>query len=90
MAGNVEEWVADWYDPNYYSSDVQSDPRGPVATKARVVRGGSWLDNRYIVRSALRLFYPPDSAFVNLGFRCAVSATALPLYMVGGGRGTLH
>jgi eukaryotic-like serine/threonine-protein kinase len=88
MAGNVQEWVSDWYSADYYSSSAASDPRGPLATKARVVRGGSWLDNRYGVRSALRRFYPPDSAFVNLGFRCAVSTTAPATFMMGAGHFT--
>jgi formylglycine-generating enzyme required for sulfatase activity len=88
MAGNVSEWVSDWYGAGYYSSSASSDPRGPLATKARVVRGGSWLDNRYGVRAALRRFYAPDSAFVNLGFRCAVSTSAPPTFMMGAGHFT--
>jgi serine/threonine-protein kinase len=88
MAGNVSEWVADWYDSRYYSQSPYSDPRGPVATKYRVVRGGSWLDNRNVVRAGLRLFYPPDSAFVNLGFRCALSAGGPQSLFMGGGNNT--
>lgn len=74
MAGNVMEWVADWYDSHYYSQSPAQDPGGPTSGTYRVVRGGSWLDNRNFIRSALRLFYEPGSAFLNLGFRCAVSA----------------
>jgi len=87
MAGNVNEWVADWFQSDYYAASPLSDPRGPVAAKARVVRGGSWLDNLYGVRAGLRRGEPPDSAFVNLGFRCAESTWAAPAYSPGGGRG---
>jgi formylglycine-generating enzyme required for sulfatase activity len=73
MSGNVSEWVADWFEKDYYSQSPIYDPMGPAATKARVVRGGSWLDNPNMVRVDLRVGYPPDSAFVNLGFRCAES-----------------
>ncbi len=73
MAGNVSEWVADWYDSHYYSQSPAQDPSGPASGKYRVVRGGSWPDNRNLVRAALRLYYEPDSAFFNLGFRCAMS-----------------
>jgi formylglycine-generating enzyme required for sulfatase activity len=90
MAGNVEEWVADWYAKDYYSQSARSDPGGPLNTGLRVVRGGSWLDNRYFVRSGLRLFYPPDSAFIDLGFRCAESVSAPPLFMAGVSRHMLH
>ena len=90
MAGNVAEWVSDWYDPAYYSESAYSDPGGPIATKYRVVRGGSWLDNQYSVRAGLRHFYPPDSAFINLGFRCAESTPAPPASYMGGGHRTLR
>lgn len=78
MPGNVAEWVADWYASNYYTQSPSSDPTGPAATDERVVRGGSWLDSASMVRADSRLAYPPDSAFVNLGFRCAESTSAPP------------
>jgi serine/threonine-protein kinase len=90
MAGNVAEWVADWYDPAYYSESPYSDPGDSLATKYRVVRGGSWIDNRYAVRAGLRRYYPPDSAFVNLGFRCAESTPAPQGSYMGGGHRTLR
>ena len=49
MAGNVWEWVNDWYDPNYYSQIPAPDPSGPLSGKGRVLRGGSWNDNEGIV-----------------------------------------
>jgi formylglycine-generating enzyme required for sulfatase activity len=78
MAGNIAEWVADWFQLDYYATSPISDPTGPVATKSHVVRGGSWPDDPNVVRSDLRVGYLPDSAFVNIGFRCAESTWAPP------------
>ncbi len=90
LAGNVAEWVADWYAKDYYAASALSDPRGPLATPYRVVRGGSWLDNRNYVRAGLRRFYPPDSAFINLGFRCAESVPGPALMLFGPSNVTRH
>ncbi len=73
MAGNVREWVADWYAPGYYANAPGANPTGPASGTQRVVRGGSWLANEFFIRSALRVFYAPDVAFFNLGFRCALA-----------------
>lgn len=73
MAGNVSEWVADFFQKDYYFRSPLSDPMGPAATSAHIVRGGSWLDDPNMVRADLRVGYPTGSAFVNLGFRCAES-----------------
>ncbi len=75
MAGNVVEWVADWYSDTYYASSPISNPMGPSSGQYRVLRGGSWLSDNNYVRSADRsAFIPTESSYVT-GFRCAVSAT---------------
>jgi formylglycine-generating enzyme required for sulfatase activity len=50
MAGNAAEWVADWYERDYYQKSPERNPSGPMTGEKRVLRGGSWAD----VPSALR------------------------------------
>jgi sulfatase modifying factor 1 len=42
MAGNVWEWVWDYWDAHYYSVSPETDPRGPSSGSYRVVRSGRW------------------------------------------------
>jgi formylglycine-generating enzyme required for sulfatase activity len=68
MAGNVREWVADWY--GYYMREPQVNPTGPTSGDATVPRGGSWLDLPSNIRSANRGGEPLDYTRHKVGFRC--------------------
>jgi formylglycine-generating enzyme required for sulfatase activity len=74
MAGNVVEWVADYYDTDYYSSGVADNPTGPEKGRFRVIRGGGWHSgpscNRVYFRNAL----PTGWVDINVGIRCARDA----------------
>jgi formylglycine-generating enzyme required for sulfatase activity len=71
MAGNVAEWVADWFAPSGYAGLTQIDPRGVGAGTQKVVRGGSYADPRFYSRTYHRRRQLPDVGTVNVGFRCA-------------------
>ena len=79
MAGNVAEWVNDWYDPTYYSTPEASgtDPVGPTVGSQKVVRGGSWDSKPFFARSVHRQSLAPTSATNATGFRCAANAPSV-------------
>jgi len=70
MAGNVLEWVQDWYDRDYYSVSPRKNPRGPAAGSYRVVRGGSFFVEVFDLRSTARsMAWPSFQAYRMIGFR---------------------
>lgn len=72
MAGNVREWVSDWYDINYYNNGVGEDPLGPEFGEKRSVRGSSYQDGDDAVLPSNRFALDPNLTLPDLGFRCVV------------------
>jgi formylglycine-generating enzyme required for sulfatase activity len=72
VIGNVWEWVADWYDQNYYSVSPDKNPQGPETGLYRVIRGGGWSDNDdRILALHYRNFTNQTLPSSTVGFRCA-------------------
>ncbi len=76
-SGNVWEWVLDWYRENTYELDAKTEPiknpLGPPAGQFLIIRGGSYQDDPYFLRSAERYWYEPVVKSGDLGFRCAAN-----------------
>jgi formylglycine-generating enzyme required for sulfatase activity len=79
MVGNASQWVADWYDANYYKSTDQThwlNPKGPPTGTEKVYRGGEWDEVPFFARAVNRQSAAPDSSRSGTGFRCAADAGA--------------
>jgi len=73
MAGNVAEWVADWYDKNAYLTMNTTNPKGPLTGTYRVIRGGSFKSTALDLRKSNRMYALPSERLMTVGFRCARS-----------------
>ncbi len=78
MAGNVAEWVNDWYAETYYqtANASGSNPTGASSGTEKVVRGGSWDAKPFFARSVHRQSADPTKATAWIGFRCTVDAAS--------------
>jgi len=73
MAGNVSEWVNDWYDQFYFQEAPMMNPAGPEDKKNRVFRGGSWDARKVDIRTTKRFAATPGRKDSIVGFRCGKS-----------------
>ena len=71
MAGNVWEWVADWYGETYYLDSPAENPTGPDTDTYRVLRGGGWTSGPIHLRVSSRAYDPDFHNASDVGFRCA-------------------
>lgn len=75
LAGNVFEWVADWYGEDYYAESPASNPPGPSDGKYKVYRGGGFLSGEQDVSATVRFYTEPEQHSADLGFRCVLLGT---------------
>jgi serine/threonine protein kinase len=72
MAGNVYEWVADWYQEDYYINMPAINPKGPTSGENRVYRGGAWVHSwPALLTTYRRSGSPVNGRNLEIGFRCA-------------------
>jgi formylglycine-generating enzyme required for sulfatase activity len=72
MAGNVWEWVRDFFEPLYYETSPYDNPLGPATGDRRALRGGSWRNPAGGIRTVVRISLPQTDGLDTVGFRCVV------------------
>ena len=78
LAGNLYEWVSDWYDDAFYATPPTHNPRGPVEGTTKGQRGGSYINSPYRLRAAFRTKADPTEHDPHVGFRCAQAVPTRP------------
>jgi formylglycine-generating enzyme required for sulfatase activity len=73
LAGNVTEWVADWFSESFPEGDVRN-PKGPDSGSSKVLRGASWYEPAERLGAAKRWHANPSTRNGGIGFRCARDA----------------
>jgi formylglycine-generating enzyme required for sulfatase activity len=88
MAGNVAEWVRDWYVGDYYSWGPSSNPEQTIVATERGSRGGSYTVAAWGLRSSERFFGLPDTTYSDAGFRAARSSALAAISSVAPDQGS--
>ncbi len=79
MSANADEWVLDWYDPDYYKKSPKHNPKGPDTGTKKVVRGGSYWESPGGSTVYSRKAMAPNKQISTQGFRCVINrATPIP------------
>ena len=73
LAGNVREWVSDWYQSDYYRRSAEKNPENTSPSEYRVTRGGDWASAVHFAMATSRGANQPNRRDNRVGFRCALS-----------------
>lgn len=72
MAGNVKEWVSDWFGEDYYLYSPAVNPMGPNHGESKTLRGGDYISGEVALRATSRSSMEPDLPWNTTGFRCVI------------------